>query len=152
MAEKNEEEEQSEEKKEDLSVVLECILNKKWTGMISSLTDNEAEISFKTTEEMAIDDNGLIHSSFIMGACEYAALIVINRKNLFVQSIEAEYLAPLEVGIEYTINAIAKYQGEKKKIVLVQAFNKDIKVFDGTFSLLELDQHILDIKLNEEVE
>lgn len=148
----NREEGHEEELEEDTVVEFECPLNKKWTGQVSLIKSDRSEIIFKTLDEMAIDEHGLVHSSFLLGACEYAALTVINGENMFIQNIEAEYLAPVEVGTECIIKALVKYQGDKKKIVFVQAFKDQIKIFDGTFSILELEQHILDIKLNEEVE
>jgi acyl-coenzyme A thioesterase PaaI-like protein len=144
-------EDKQNEEIDSSSLVFECILDKKWTGALVHISDNKVEVKFKATEEMAIDENGLIHSSFIMSACEYTALAVVNKENMYMQSVEAEYLAPIEIDTVYIIKATTKYQGDKKKIITVQAFCKEIKIFDGTFYILELEQHILDIKLNEQM-
>ena len=148
----NKKEDEKEGKIDSLSLIFQCDLGQQFTGTLTSLVEGKAEIQFKPTKEMVIDDNGLVHSSFILTACEYASLVVTNKENLFVQSVEAEYLAPIEVGMECIIKASIKYNGDKKNIIIVQAFHKDIKVFDGTFNILELEQHILQIKLNEQME
>ena len=133
----------------DVSLEIDINLPKKYSGMLKSLTETSSAVTFTPTDDMRLDDSGLIHSAFLMSAVEYAVHCVINSKNTYIQSVKAEYLAPLEANNTYTIDAKVMYADKKKKMVFVKVTLSDIVVFDAEFNVLSLDEHILDVKLNE---
>ena len=133
----------------DVSLDIDLSLHKKYSGMLKSLTEISAAVTFTPTDDMRLDDSGLVHSAFLMSAVEYAVYCAVNHKNTYIQSVKAEYLAPLEANNNYTIEAKVMYADKKKKIVFVKATLSEIIVFDAEFNVLSLDEHILDVKLNE---
>ena len=112
-------------------------------GTIIELKNNYARVSLATNSDMALDEHGLVHSGFIFSAADYAAHVAINKENTVLISANTKFYAPIKVGDIAIFEAIAKYEDSRKREVLVKANINDIKIFEGTFITVTLDEHAL---------
>jgi len=122
-------------------------IKKNLCGNIVSLEKNHAKTHLQTTDEMAVDTLGLIHSGFIAGAAEYAAIAAINEENLVIISSKIKFLAPAKNGDLIEFDAKAKFEDSRKREVKVIGEINEIKIFEGIFQAILLENHILKMKL-----
>ena len=98
---------------------------------------------------MAVDDFGLIHSGFIFGSAEYAAVASINQENVVVIACRSKFFAPAKVGNTIEFEAKGRFEDARKREVKVIGKINDIKVFEGVFQAVLLENHILKTKIDE---
>jgi len=139
-----------DEESDSSSLNITIPLSRKYTGELTSLTSYNAKTEFNPKKEMEVDEEGLVHNAFILCAAEYAAICLCNTKNFFVQNIELEYLAPIIINNTISFEASIQHRDEKKLTITVEGHTSNIKIFDGIFSIVVLEEHILDIRLNED--
>ncbi len=60
----------------------------------------EAEVILETTEEMAVDEYGLVHGGFTFGLADYAAMLAVNEPTVVLGKAEVRFLKPVKVGGE----------------------------------------------------
>jgi acyl-coenzyme A thioesterase PaaI-like protein len=116
--------------------------NKKY-GSLVELKEDYAKVILETTEEMAVDEEGLVHGGFTFGAADFCAMATVNKPYVVLVRSQSEFMAPVKVGevIEFESEVLMK---EKRKVeVKVVGKLSDIKVFEGTFSCVVLDKHVL---------
>ncbi len=118
-----------------------------FSGQITSLGNSLAQTVFHTTNEMSVDMLGLVHSGFIAGAAEYAAIAAINEENLVIIASKTKFLAPAKSGDIIAFKAKAKFEDSRKREVNVTGEISEIKVFEGIFQAVVLEKHILKTKL-----
>lgn len=53
-------------------------LSPKLCGAVTSLGKNVAEVTLTLTSEMAVDEQGLVHTEFVFGLADYAAMAAVN--------------------------------------------------------------------------
>jgi acyl-coenzyme A thioesterase PaaI-like protein len=113
-------------------------------GRLVEITENGARVILETTEDMAVDDEGLVHGGFTFGAADFCAMASVNEPYVvLVRAYNCEFMAPVKVGdvVEFTGEIILK---EKRKVeVKVVGTLNEIKVFEGTFGCVVLDHHVL---------
>ena len=117
------------------------------SGKIIFLEKGHSKTTLQTTKEMVVDDLGLIHSGFIFSGAEYAALVSINQENLVAIGSKCKFLAPAKEGDTIEFEAVAKFEDSRKREVKVTGHINDIKIFDGIFQIVILEQHILKTKI-----
>lgn len=119
-------------------------------GEIQKLEFGYIELRLKTTPEMVADDHELIHGGFIFGAADYAAMAVVNEKNVVLVASECQFLSPVKLG--NTVNFVAKVRHKegKKRNVHVVGSVLDIKVFEGEFKTVVTERHVLKLKLMDD--
>ncbi len=117
------------------------------SGNIIHMEKGHAKTTLQTTKEMSVDDLGLIHSGFIFGAAEYAAVVSINEENLVIIGAKSKFLAPAKNGDLIEFEAIAKFEDARKREIKVTGSINEIKIFDGIFQAIILEKHILKTKL-----
>ncbi len=117
------------------------------SGKITLLEQGHSKTVLQTTKEMVVDELGLIHSGFIFGAAEYAAIISINQENQVVVGSKNKFLAPAKEGDEIEFEAVAKFEDLRKREVKVTGHINEIKIFEGIFQIVILEQHILKTKI-----
>lgn len=164
-----EETEQPEEQEEDLSIpiqehelgnteVLESFngvitthkrINKSYSGDVIALNKNYSKISFLTTVEMSVDELGLIHSGFVFASADYAAIMAVNEEHTVSIGSKVHFLAPVKMGEVIEFEARVKFEELKKREVRVVGAVNDIQVFQGTFYVVVLDQHIFKTKIKK---
>jgi len=113
-------------------------------GRLVEITENGAKVVLETTEDMAVDEEGLVHGGFTFGAADFCAMASVNEPYVvLVKATNCEFMAPVKVGdvVEFVGEILMK---EKRKVeVKVTGTLKEIKVFEGLFSCIVLDTHVL---------
>jgi len=118
-------------------------------GTIISLEKSKSKTTLQTTDEMKVDNLGLIHSGFIYGGAEYAAVVAVNEENLVVISSKVKFLAPAKSGDLIEFKAIAKFEDSRKREIKVVGEINEIKIFEGFFQAILLENHILKTKIKD---
>ena len=62
------------------------------------LEKGTAVVELTATEEMAVDDRGLIHGGFTFGLADYAAMLAVNDPLVVLGSADVKFTAPVKVG------------------------------------------------------
>ncbi len=98
----------------------------------------------ETTDEMVADAEGLIHGGFIFGAADYAAMVAVNDPNVVLAGAEVRFSAPVRIAREVDFEAkVVSVEGRKQKVEVVGRV-EDLRVFEGTFSCVVLERHVLE--------
>lgn len=119
-------------------------IDRRLCGEPVSLADGAAVTRFTATDEMAADEQGLVHGGFVFGLADYAAMLAVNHPHVVLGSAEVRFLAPVRVGDVVTANATRTEQKGKKHVLDVNATVGGAKVLEGTMTAFVLDQHVLD--------
>ena len=131
-------------------------INSTLCGGIINMKPNYAKTALVTSDEMVFDDEKLIHGGFIFGAAEWAAHVAINTQYSVTISDKVNLYAPAKVGDLIEFEAQAYFEESKKREIKVVGTIKDIKVFEGTYQVVILEEHIFKLqqkkKLNDEEE
>ncbi len=113
-------------------------------GRVVELKEDYAKVILEATEEMAVDEEGLIHGGFTFSAADFCAMAAINEPYVvLVRAVNVEFSAPVKVGdvVEFESDILMK---EKRKVeVKVTGRLNEIKVFEGIFGCVILDRHVL---------
>ena len=113
-------------------------------GRLIEITENGAKVILDASEDMAVDEEGLIHGGFTFGAADFCAMASVNEPFVvLVKASKCEFMAPVKVGdtVEFIGEILMK---EKRKVeVKVTGTLKEIKVFEGIFSCIILEKHVL---------
>lgn len=112
------------------------------SGVVTELKKNRAKTKLFTSDEMVCDNEGLVHSGFIISAANYAALAAINEIYAITINSRINLFGPAKIGDVVEFEASAHFDESRKREVRVIGRIKDIKVFEGTFSLVVLEEHI----------
>lgn len=115
-------------------------------GFATLLNENYAEVTLETTEDMVVDDLGLIHGGFTFGAADHAAMLAINDPFVVLIGAQTRFLAPVKRGDTVIFKATAIHKVTKKRDVHVEGYVGQIKVFEGDFTTVVMEQHILKTK------
>jgi acyl-CoA thioesterase len=118
-------------------------------GQLEELRTGYAKVTLHTSEEMGVDRYGLVHGGYIFSAADFASMAAVNDPNVVLASATTQFLAPVRVGDEVMVEAKMRHKEGRKRTVLVTAYVHDIKVFEGSFSTVILDRHILKVNLSE---
>ena len=113
-------------------------------GRLVEITENGAKVVLETTSDMAVDEEGLVHGGFTFGAADFCAMASVNEPYVvLVKATNCEFMAPVKVGdvVEFEGEILMK---EKRKVeVKVVGMINEIKVFEGLFSCVILENHVL---------
>ena len=113
-------------------------------GRLVEITENGAKVVLETNEDMAVDEEGLVHGGFTFGAADFCAMASVNEPYVvLVKATNCEFMAPVKVGdiVEFSGEILMK---EKRKVeVKVVGTLDEIKVFSGIFSCVILENHVL---------
>jgi len=105
----------------------------------------EAEVVLETTEEMVVDEYGLVHGGFTFGLADYAAMLAVNEPTVVLGRADVRFLKPVEAGEKLLARAGIVEDLGRKKIVRGEVFNGNSeKVFEGTFHCYVLERHVLE--------
>jgi acyl-coenzyme A thioesterase PaaI-like protein len=112
-------------------------------GKLIELKKDYAKVVLETTEEMVVDEYGLIHGGFTFGAADFCAMATVNEPFVVLVRNQSSFLAPVKVGDSVIFESEVLMKDKRKWEVKVIGKIKDIKVFEGTFSCVILDKHVL---------
>lgn len=105
-----------------------------------------SRVKLKTSPEMAVDSQGLVHGGFVFGAADYAAMIAVNDPNVVLGAAEVKFLRPVKAGDEIVARAeVVRAEGKKRSVTVDVEKNGDC-VFEGVFTCFILDRHVLEGK------
>ncbi len=121
-------------------------------GDIKTLDRGYAEVVLTTTQDMAVDDMGLIHGGFVFGAADFAAMAAVNEANVVLATSHCQFLAPVKVGDMVIFKAKVQQKDGRKRNVEVEAFSYDVKIFTGLFRAVITERHVLKLKLLQKEE
>lgn len=118
-------------------------------GKLIELKYNYARVLLETTQDMAVDELGLIHGGYIFGAADFCAMATINEPNVVLVSSQCKFLAPTKVGDVVEFESSIIFNEEKKQEVLIVGKIGDIKIFEGNFGTVVLPKHVLKLKITD---
>jgi acyl-coenzyme A thioesterase PaaI-like protein len=98
---------------------------------------------------MIIDEYGLIHSGFIFSAADYAAAVAVNEDNVVIIGGRSKFLAPAKLNDLIEFEAHAKFEDSRKREIKVDGYINDIRIFEGVFQAVILENHILKTKIKQ---
>lgn len=111
---------------------------------ISVEDDVSSEVELRASEEMAVDERGLIHGGFTFGLADYAAMLAVNHPYVVLGKSESRFVAPVRVGELMTAMATVTLREGRRRDVEVEIRVKGDEVFKGRFTCYVLDEHVLD--------
>lgn len=112
-------------------------------GTPLKLGDGYSLVTLQTTEEMGVDDFGLVHGGFVFGMADYAAMIAVNHPNVALGAADVKFLKPVRVGDTLMAEARIEKKEGKKEYVFVRVVREGENVFEGTFVCFVLKKHVL---------
>ena len=131
---------------DEMSISIHSNLDDAHVGQVLELKEDFARTRFRATKDMAYDPEGLVFNAFVYTAASWAAQLAINKEFLITASSKCNFLSPIKVGDIVIFEANAFFSESKKQEVKVIACVNEIMVFDGSFAVLVLEDHILRIQ------
>jgi acyl-CoA thioesterase len=125
------------------------LIDRTLSGEILELSENYAKVRLETTKTMVADNEGLIHGGFIFSAADFAAMAAVNEPYVVLASAQVDFLAPIEYGDSVEFEAFVKHKDSRKRVVDLIGRTLDVKVFEGKFTTVVLQDHVLDLKLKQ---
>lgn len=110
---------------------------------LTIVTGETAEAALTATEEMAVDERGLIHGGFTFGLADYAAMLAVNHPFVVLGGSECRFLTPVKVGDSMIASASVEETKGRRRSVSVDVNVGDVKVFTGVFACFVLEDHAL---------
>lgn len=104
--------------------------------------DVEAVVELEASEEMAVDDRGLIHGGFTFGLADYAAMLAVNHPYVVLVSSQVRFLAPVKLGDVMRARAEVVSREERRREVSVEVSVGQEKVLTGTMTCYVLEVHV----------
>lgn len=117
-------------------------LEQKYAKLVE-LRENYAKVILEATEEMAVDEYGLIHGGFTFGAADFCAMATVNEPYVVLARSQSEFLAPVKIGNIVTFESEVMMKDKRKWEIKVVGTIDEIKVYSGQFSCVVLDKHVL---------
>jgi uncharacterized protein (TIGR00369 family) len=119
-------------------------INEALCGTIVKIEKDYCLIRLNATENMKVDNSGLVHGGFVFGAADYAAMLAVNHPNVVLGAADVQFLKPMKVGETVLAEAkVVQSKGKKKQVSVTGKIEKK-GIFKGTFTCFVLDRHVLD--------
>jgi acyl-coenzyme A thioesterase PaaI-like protein len=125
-------------------------INPLLSGDLIEFKESYAKVSLTTNDDMMVDDTQLVHGGFIFSGANYTAMCAINNKNVVLAGANTTFMAPAKLGDTVVFEARVERKDTRRRIVNVIAKIYNVKIFEGEFSVVILDKHILSIKLMQD--
>ena len=130
-------------------LVVHSKIKTNFSGNLIELKKGQSKVVLPTTSDMIVDEFGLIHSGFIFGAAEYAAVAAINEENIVIIGCRAKFFAPAKLGDVIEFEAKGRFEEARKREIKVIGKINGVKVFEGIFQAVLLEKHILQTQIGE---
>lgn len=124
-------------------------LNSIYNGYVVEFKENYVKTRFSPIHDMIFDEENLIYTGFIYAAANYAALLAVNSEFAVTIGSRISFLSPVELGDEIEFEARAYFNESKKREVRINGVIGGIKVFEGAFQLIILEDHIFRLQKKE---
>jgi acyl-coenzyme A thioesterase PaaI-like protein len=112
-------------------------------GKLIELKKDYAKVLLETIEEMAVDNYGLVHGGFTFSAADFCAMATVNEPYVVLVRSQSSFLAPVKVGDNVIFESEVLMKDKRKWEVKVIGTVNNIKVFEGVFSCVILEKHVL---------
>ncbi|RLB05099.1 MAG: hypothetical protein DRG50_07835 [Deltaproteobacteria bacterium] len=109
-------------------------------------------VRLKADDRMKIDERGLIYGGYTFCLADYANMLTVRSQHptSFLLNAHVKYVAPVVVGQEMV--AEAELLGKEGRYYRVRVVVKtDRVVFEGEFTDIALDKHVLDVRGRREI-
>jgi len=113
-------------------------------GKVAKLSEGSAEVVLETTDAMVVDAQGLVHGGFVFGLADYAAMLAVNEPYVVLGGAQTRFLKPVRGGTRVVARARTTKTEGRKHEVHVEASVGAQSVFEGKFTCIVLEQHVLD--------
>jgi len=113
-------------------------------GTPALLEKGTAVVEFTTTEEMAVDDRGLVHGGFTFGLADYAVILAVNDPLVVLGSADVKFTAPVKVGERMTATCVVEAVDGRRRDVSVGVSVGDRVVLKGSMRCYVLQRHVFD--------
>jgi uncharacterized protein (TIGR00369 family) len=100
-------------------------------------------VELAVTENMVIDELGLVHGGFTFGLADYAAMLAINDPNVVIGEAKVNFTAPVKRGDVMRAKAVISNEIKTKRVVIVEVTVEDRIVLKGEFDCFILRKHVL---------
>lgn len=108
------------------------------------LEKGTAVVELTATEEMAVDDRGLVHGGFTFGLADYAAMLAVNDPLVVLGSADVKFTAPVKVGELMVATGVVEAVDSRRRDVSVEVSVGEKVVLKGTMTCYVLQRHVLD--------
>jgi acyl-coenzyme A thioesterase PaaI-like protein len=108
------------------------------------LEKGTAVIELTATEEMAVDDRGLVHGGFTFGLADYAAMLAVNDPLVVLGSADVKFTAPVKVGESMVATGVVEAVDGRRRDISVEVSVGEKVVLEGTMACYVLQRHVLD--------
>lgn len=108
------------------------------------LEKGTAVVELTATEEMTIDNRGLIHGGFTFGLADYAAMLAVNDPLVVLGSADVKFTAPVKIGERMTATGVVEAVKDMRRDVSVEVSVGEKVVLEGTMACYVLQRHVLD--------
>jgi uncharacterized protein (TIGR00369 family) len=119
-------------------------INPELCGEPVELEEGRAAVSLETSDQMKVDERGLVHGGFVFGLADYAAMLAVNDPNVVLGAADAKFMAPVRVGQTVVATAEVTEESGKKRVVEATASVGDTLVFRARFTTFVLEHHVLE--------
>ena len=113
-------------------------------GIPVLLENGTAVVELTATEEMAVDDRGLVHGGFTFGLADYAAMLAVNDPLVVLGSADVKFTAPVKVGESMVATGVVEAVDSGRRDVSVEVIVGERVVLKGTMACYVLQRHVLD--------
>ena len=113
-------------------------------GTPVSLEEGKAVVELRATDEMAVDNRGLVHGGFTFGLADYAAMLAVNDPFVVLGSADVKFTAPVKAGEKMMATAVVRNVDKRRRDVSVEVSVGDRVVLKGTLACFVLSKHVLD--------
>ncbi len=120
------------------------LASERYCGKVVEIEDGRAKVVLETTDDMRVDEKGLVHGGFTFSLADYSAMVAVNHPFVVLAKADVKFLKPVKVGDKLIAEAEVKKEEGKKKMVEVKVFRDTEVVFEGEFLCVVLDKHVLD--------
>lgn len=115
-----------------------------YVGQPVELAEDTAIVKLNTTEEMAVDETGLVHGGFVYGAADYAAILAVNEPTVVLTESNVTYPNPTRAGETIRAKATVTERDPKPTVkVIVKLVGTGKVVLSGTFECAVPSKHVL---------
>lgn len=104
---------------------------------------NLAIVELSVTENMVVDEHGLVHGGFTFGLADFAAMLAINDPNVVLGEAKVKFIAPVKRGDRMKAKAIITKEIKTKRVVKVEVTVEDNIVLKGELVCFILRKHVL---------
>ena len=108
------------------------------------LEKGTAVVELTATEEMTIDNRGLIHGGFTFGLADYAVMLAVNDPLVVLGSADVKFTAPVKVGESMVATGVVDAVKGRRRDVSVEVSVGERVVLEGTMACYVLQRHVLD--------